>query len=216
MAIEAIGAIVASVGVEAAKQAAAEAARQLADKVLASNAEAALPQQGLQPNEEMASIQQNDAFRIGDLHLSEADGKSALKAKESQAAESLRAKVDDGRLGESSPYDGGSYGDLAKDRVEGTEIHHMPPASVNELDYNDGPAIRMDKEDHRETASYGSSNEARAFRAEQEALIKEGKWEDAVNRDIADIRGKFGGKYDDAIAQMKDYSDAIREKAPRT
>lgn len=104
---------------------------------------------------------------------------------------------------------GGTYGDL-KDAWRGElekepphEVHHMPANNVNGLNVNDGPAIVMDKADHRQTASCGNSLEAREYRAKQEALIKEGKFEEAMQMDIDDIQ-KFGDKYDDAIAQMKE------------
>ncbi len=209
MAIEAIGAAVASAGVEAAKQAAADAARQLADKLLASSAEGTSPQQNLLPHESIDPSQEIENFRIGELQAPDTNDKSSTKAKESEAAEELKNKVEGDQPHDSSRRDGGSYGELAKNRVEGTEIHHMPPASVNELDYDKGPAIRMDEEDHRKTSSYGSSNEAREYRAEQEALIKDGKWREALDRDIADVREKFGDKYDDAIAEMEEYNKTL-------
>jgi hypothetical protein len=209
MAIEAIGAVAVSAGVEAAKKAAAEVARQLAEKVIAGTVESGSPQQFLQPTDGIDSRHQLETFRVGDVQPPDTNEKAALKAKESDAADELKIKVEGAQPEGASRYEGGSYGKLAENRVAGTEIHHMPPASVNGLDYNDGPAIRMEKEDHHRTASYGSSNEARAYRAEQESLIKDGKWQEAMARDVADIRDKVGGKYDDAIAQMRDYSQTM-------
>lgn len=106
---------------------------------------------------------------------------------------------------------GGSYGEL---RSEGhgwnhnppEEVHHMPANEANGLETYDGPAIVMDKEDHRRTASCGNSLEAREYRAKQAELIKEGKFEEAMQMDIDDIHEKFGDKYDDAIAEMKEYA----------
>ena len=88
---------------------------------------------------------------------------------------------------------------------------HMPADSVTELSRNDGPAIKMDKSDHRETASCGSSREARAYRERQKELIDEGKFDEAVQMDIDDIREKFGDKYDDAINEMLAYIDELKE-----
>ena len=125
--------------------------------------------------------------------------------------ESPEADVD---VNETKPT-GGTYGEL-KDAWRGElekepphEVHHMPANDINGLNVNDGPAIIMDKADHRQTASCGNSLDAREYRAKQEALIKEGKFEEAMQMDIDDIHEKFGDKYDDAIAHMK---EKAREK----
>lgn len=105
---------------------------------------------------------------------------------------------------------GGSYKDVHK-VGEGDlyEVHHMPADSISELSRGDGPAIKMDKEDHRETASCGTSREAREYRAKQKELIEQGKFREAVEMDINDIRDKFGDKYDNAISQMLEYVDKL-------
>ena len=102
---------------------------------------------------------------------------------------------------------GGSYGEVfVKGQGEVYEIHHMPANNINGLETNDGPAIRMDKEDHRETASCGNSKEAREYRAEQARLIESGDFEGAMQMDIDDIHSKFGDKYDEAIEQAVEYN----------
>ncbi len=107
---------------------------------------------------------------------------------------------------------GGRFGDIYKEgEGDKREIHHMPADSVTELSRNDGPAIRMDKSDHRQTASCGNSREARAYRERQKELIDEGKFDEAVQMDIDDIREKFGDKYDDAINEMLAYIDELKE-----
>lgn len=106
---------------------------------------------------------------------------------------------------------GGTYGELTSSDQWGGhledppphEVHHMPADSVNGLERNDGPAIVMEKADHRQTASCGNSLEAREYRAKQQELIEQGKFEEAMQMDIDDIHDKFGDKYDDAISQMK-------------
>jgi hypothetical protein len=115
-----------------------------------------------------------------------------------------------------TPKSGGTYGEL-KGQWGGNlengdppqEIHHMPANSVNGLETADGPAIVMEKGDHQETASWGNSREAREYRARQAELVKQGKFEEAMQMDIDDIHDKFGSKYDDAIAQM---TDVAKEK----
>jgi len=108
---------------------------------------------------------------------------------------------------------GGSYAEVKKNS-DGTthEVHHMPADSVSELSRNDGPAIKMEKEDHKITASNGPSREACEYRQMQKELIENGKFDEAIQMDIDDIHEKFGDKYDDAIAEMKDYIDKLKEE----
>mgnify|MGYP000919872364 CR=1 FL=1 len=105
---------------------------------------------------------------------------------------------------------GGRYANVFKDgEGDTTEVHHIPADSASPLERNDGPAIKMDKEDHRKTASCGNSREAREYRAKQKELIEVGKLREAVQMDIDDIHEKFGDKYDDAIAEMTEYIDQM-------
>lgn len=108
---------------------------------------------------------------------------------------------------------GGSYKEV-KENSEGDthEVHHMPADSASPLERNDGPAIKMEKEDHRQTASCGNSREAREYRAQQQELIEQGKFREALQMDIDDIRDKFGDKYDDAIAEMLEYVDKLEQE----
>ena len=111
---------------------------------------------------------------------------------------------------EKLPKEGGSYKEVARDCEGGDyEVHHMPADSVSYLDRNDGPAIRMEKADHRQTASCGNSREAREYRAKQKELIDQGKFREAIQMDIDDIREKFGNKYDGAIKEMLKYVDKL-------
>lgn len=108
---------------------------------------------------------------------------------------------------------GGSYGEVfKKGEGEEKEVHHMPADNVNGLERNDGPAIKMDKEDHRETASCGNSREAREYRGEQKELVEQGKFKEALQMDIDDIRDKFGNKYNDAISEMLEYVDRLEKE----
>ena len=101
---------------------------------------------------------------------------------------------------------GGAYKDVP---AAGGEIHHAPADSVSPLSTGEGPGFRMGVEDHRETASWGSSREAQAYRAEQRALIEQGRFEEAQQMDIKDAQSKFGDKYDEGIKQMQDYTGKI-------
>lgn len=105
---------------------------------------------------------------------------------------------------------GGSYKEV-KQPGEGAfkEVHHAPADSASKLERDDGPAIKMDIADHRQTASFGSSREAREYRAQQKELIDNGKFREALHMDIDDIHEKFGDKYDEAISQMLEYVDKL-------
>ena len=108
---------------------------------------------------------------------------------------------------------GGSYKDVFKEgEGDQYEVHHMPADSVSPLERGDGPAIKMEKEDHQQTASYGNSKEAREYRAKQKELIENGKFDEAVQMDIDDIRSKFDDKHDEGISQMLEYLDKLKEE----
>jgi hypothetical protein len=104
------------------------------------------------------------------------------------------------------PKLGGAYKDVV---APGSEAHHMPGRKVSPLPVAEGPAIRMDPPDHWETASYGRGPGPDAYRARQRALIQEGKFREAQQMDIDDVRSKFGTKYDPAIKEMLEYTDTI-------
>lgn len=113
--------------------------------------------------------------------------------------------------------DGGRYKDM-KDEGWGhnteppTEVHHMPANSASELPTDDGPCIVMDYEDHRETASCGNSREAQEYRAKQKELIEQGKFREAFQMDVDDIRDKFGDKYNEAISKAEEYLDQLEKE----
>lgn len=111
---------------------------------------------------------------------------------------------------------GGSYKEL---RSEGWgwndnpphEVHHMPADSASNLEREDGPAIAIEYSDHQQTASCGSSREAKEYRAAQKELIDKGDFRGALQMDIDDLHDKFGDKYDEAISQMLDYVDKLEQ-----
>lgn len=113
----------------------------------------------------------------------------------------------------SNEKNGGSYGEVFKEgEGDKYEVHHMPADSTTKLERNDGPAIKMEKADHRQTASCGSSREAKEYRAIQKELIDQGKFRDAIQMDIDDIHEKFGDKYNDAISEMLEYVDRLEKE----
>ena len=112
---------------------------------------------------------------------------------------------------------GGSY-DEVKETSDGSthEVHHMPADSAykdSDLSYGEKPTIKMEKEDHWKTASWGKSKEAEEYRQEQKELIEQGKFREAFEMDVADIKEKFpDGRYDDAIAEAKEYVKKLEEE----
>ncbi len=90
--------------------------------------------------------------------------------------------------------------------LSGYEAHHMPANSISPLSIGEGPSLAMLPEDHRLTASWGSSPAAQAYRQAQANLIAQGNFQAAQQMDIADVRSKFGSKYDAGIQQMLNYS----------
>jgi hypothetical protein len=99
---------------------------------------------------------------------------------------------------------GGAYRDVKG--LPGYEAHHVPANSISPLSTEEGPSLAMLTDDHRLTASWGNSREARAYRQAQAELIEQGDFQGAQQMDIVDIKSKFGNKYDEAIQQMQDYS----------
>ncbi|ENM5771362.1 hypothetical protein V4V48_003074 [Vibrio mimicus] len=102
---------------------------------------------------------------------------------------------------------GGAHGKVRG--IPGNESHHMPADSVSPLSKNKGPAISMDNMEHRQTASWGNSREAKAYRQQQKQLIEKGDFRGAQQMDINDVRSKFGNRYDDSIKQMQDYTNKL-------
>lgn len=107
---------------------------------------------------------------------------------------------------------GGPHKETSKPVNDKLDSHHCPAKGCYAgapISSEDGPAIKMDPMDHRDTASHGSSKDAQAYRAKQEELLSQGKLKEAIQMDVDDIKSKFGSKYDDAIKQMLDYADTL-------
>ncbi|PST26168.1 hypothetical protein C7U60_03795 [Mesorhizobium plurifarium] len=109
-------------------------------------------------------------------------------------------------------YPEGPHRDTSRPAGDGLDSHHCPAKKCYEgapISTADGPAIKMDANDHKRTRSYGSGEEAQEFRARQKALLLEGKLMEAIQMDIDDIRSIAGSKYDKAIAEMLDYARTL-------
>lgn len=102
---------------------------------------------------------------------------------------------------------GGPYWKVRRAKPKGYQPHHIPADSVNGLGYGEGPTIAMLKEDHLRTASHGHMPGSKTYLEKQQKLIREGKFREAVEMDIADIRARFPKRYDDEIEQILKYID---------
>ncbi|MFF8374425.1 DUF6531 domain-containing protein [Streptomyces lydicus] len=91
------------------------------------------------------------------------------------------------------------------------ERNHVPARAAyvgvggTQLGYGAGPAIRMEYDDHRNFISTGSGRASDKWRADQRALIAQGKFDEAMKKDIDEIRRVHGTKYDAAIKEMVDH-----------
>jgi filamentous hemagglutinin len=107
---------------------------------------------------------------------------------------------------------GGAHRDTSKPVNDNLDSYHCPARSCYTdapISSVDGPAIKMDPNDHKFTASNGNSDSAKAYRVQQEELLKQGKLDEAIKMDVDDIRSKFGDKYDAAVEQMIKYSKSL-------
>jgi hypothetical protein len=109
-------------------------------------------------------------------------------------------------------YRGGLHGSTKGPVGDGLESHHMPAKSVNGLHPDKGPAIQMDPADHALTASHGTQPGSDIYRLRQLRLINQGKFGEAIQMDIDNVRKLFGNKYDEAIREMIDQLEPWMKK----
>ncbi|MBN6149744.1 hypothetical protein JR065_05285 [Xanthomonas sp. AmX2] len=111
-------------------------------------------------------------------------------------------------------YRGGSYGGTKR---AGIESHHAPANSVSPLRKSQGPAIQMDPGDHEMTSSHGHKGKrGEVYREGIAALLDQGKWRDALVRELRDIRSlsrKLGdpAKYNEAMLEMLEYFKCLEK-----
>ncbi|WP_298294165.1 hypothetical protein [uncultured Litoreibacter sp.] len=107
-------------------------------------------------------------------------------------------------------YRGGSYGGAPGSKAGGLESHHIPAQAAygrGSMSPGKMPAIQMDVADHRKTASWGPGGKGYA-RAQRQAMKKGGAMA-AFAMDVADIKMKFGNKYDTALTEAGAYVACI-------
>lgn len=193
-----------------------EVAKEVAEKSL-ETAKDAMEQKVKDLPDEIGELSEVESLpeEIGEEleHENIREGNESYKESNDLKNETDKSSIKSENEVEKSEKKGGSYGGIFKEgEGDKYEIHHMPADSASNLERNDGPAIKMEKEDHRQTASCGSSKEAREYRVAQKELIDQGKFREALQMDIDDIYDKFGDKYDDAIAEMLDYVDKLESE----
>jgi hypothetical protein len=71
------------------------------------------------------------------------------------------------------------------------------------------PCVLLTVADHQKTSSYKSSAAAVQYRADQLALVNQGKYIAALQMDIDDIHRNIGNKYDIAISQAWVYMTSL-------
>ena len=113
-------------------------------------------------------------------------------------------------------YRGGGHEQTAKPVNDGLDSHHMPSSDSikGTLGREDGPAVQMEPADHHQTASWGNSKDAVAYRARQTELIRNGKFTEAFANDVQDARriaAEAGDpkRYDQAIKEALAYLDCL-------
>ncbi len=100
----------------------------------------------------------------------------------------------------------GTYGGERATHVGG-EVNHVPAyGSYKNVPkaptHYSGPAYPMQTADHRAMSSTGSSKNAQAWRARQNALIQQGRWDRAILMDIQDSKMRYGNKYSADMKRM--------------
>ncbi|APJ02827.1 PAAR domain-containing protein [Silvanigrella aquatica] len=122
---------------------------------------------------------------------------------------------------EGNKYIGGRHADTTQPKGDGLDSHHMPAKSAYEGskmnpdgEAKQGPAIKMEPKDHRDTKSYGKKGEQ--YRQKQKELIQQGKLKEAVQMDIEDIRriALEDGKPDKYECGIKEYIENYNKYDP--
>jgi len=119
--------------------------------------------------------------------------------------------------------DGGPHSDTTKPKGDGKDSHHMPDRNADpSVSANDGPAIKMDPADHHKTSSNGrNGNKGKKYRKETADMIANGKYRDAMAREVWDVRKaarEASGnqrKYNKAMQQMLDYAKKSGQLPPK-
>jgi hypothetical protein len=101
---------------------------------------------------------------------------------------------------------GGRHRDTKIDgKRHGTESHHLIADEVSNVATDDALAIRMQRDDHvYRTASWGSRNSSKRFRADQRRLVEQERYDEALRMGIDDVNAQNPGVYEKHIQQALD------------
>ena len=144
------------------------------------------------------------------LEMAEAESETLLAPE--QSLDLLKLALAVAAVG--TPQLGGAYKDIRRTATQkglGGEVHHLPSWSAMknsgqpDWTYRKAPTIWMHECDHARTPSYGASKDAIAYRLEQQLLVQDGRFLDALKMDVDAIREAHGTKYDGAIQDMGEY-----------
>ncbi|KAI9129302.1 FG-GAP-like repeat-containing protein [Acaryochloris sp. CCMEE 5410] len=119
---------------------------------------------------------------------------------------------------------GGSHSTVSTSN-QGGQAHHTPSwAAIEknglELSYGRAPTICLTVADHQQTASHNLATDIEEaadpieYREKQAELIKQGKFKEAQNMDIRNIRRLFGDRYEEGIRQMEIYTEKLMREEP--
>lgn len=105
------------------------------------------------------------------------------------------------------------YNSTQSDYTKKQHAHHMPACDAYPDDFSEfidsyngkpnGLAISMSQADHKNTASFGRKAGSDQYHADQKALLKQGKFQEAFDMDVEDITSQFPGKYDSSIDEAQ-------------
>jgi hypothetical protein len=110
---------------------------------------------------------------------------------------------------------GGSYREVsAKTRRGQSQANHMPAKDAYlgriPLSEAEGPSIWMTEADHMRTPSWGQSGPAKKWRQHQAELIEQGKFMEALEMDLKNIRETFpDGRYEKGSRQAMEYAKGL-------
>ena len=103
----------------------------------------------------------------------------------------------------------GAKGDLltGKGILEGNHLPTMNGLTQAGLivAYKDASALQMILLEQRQFISTGCGAAAKAFRATEASLLKQGKFMEAFDLNAVSIRAQYGNKYDEGLKEARDY-----------
>jgi hypothetical protein len=92
----------------------------------------------------------------------------------------------------------------------------MPAKDASPLNKQEGPAIQMHPNDHAKTSSNGQMSGSIEYREVIADLIANGKWREAMAKEIQDVRRvarELGDpkKYNEAMLEMLEYYKCLEK-----